>query len=684
MAKTNSQSVEPNIADLANGWLKSYGLDYKLEQETLNSEIDKALTEYHSKSGGSGGNRPDAKLLLRDPKTQQDFPILIEYKGYQDKLIKLDSDGNVENRNAKNEPLYKNINGYAVNGAVHYANAILHHTAYTDIIAIGIAGHKDKDTGSLKHQIGVYYVAKSNLGAGQKVGEFDDLSFLAPEHFSQFVENKIKTLTLTSEELDKIKAKREREINIRLKALNEDIYKNEKGLGENDRVYLVAASIIATIGIPGKVPPLEKAELKSSTMVGNRDGDILVRHIEAFLSEKNLPKQKQDLIVRTLSNTLLTDNINKVKDGESQLKRVFGKIVDDLGIYYKIGLTTDFTGKLFNEMYSWLGFSQDKLNDVVLTPAYVATLLAKLARVNKDSYVWDFATGSAGLLVAAMNEMLNDAKNSITSPEELRRKEVQIKAEQLLGLELLSSIYMLAILNMILMGDGSANILNKDSLADFNGKYGFGDTDKNFPADAFILNPPYSAKGNGMVFVEKALGMMNKGYAAVIIQNSAGSGKARDNNREILKNNTLLASIKMPIDLFIGKSSVQTNIYVFKVGEPHDAKSPVRFIDFSNDGYTRTNRKKASNNLKDTDNARGRYEELVNLVKYGAGELNIFSEKEFYEGKIDPENGADWNQSAPIDTKPTLADFQKTVSDYLAWEVAQLLRQPEKDETLGK
>ena len=684
MAKTNSQSVEPNIADLANGWLKSYGLDYKLEQETLNSEIDKALTEYHSKSGGSGGNRPDAKLLLRNPKTQQDFPILIEYKGYQDKLVKLDSDGNVENRNAKNEPLYKNINGYAVNGAVHYANAILHHTAYTDIIAIGITGHKDKDTGSLKYQIGVYYVAKSNLGAGQKVGEFDDLSFLAPEHFSQFVENKIKTLTLTSEELDKIKAKRESEINISLKALNEDIYKNEKGLGENDRVYLVAASIIATIGIPGKVPPLEKAELKSSTMVGNCDGDILVRHIEAFLSEKNLPKQKQDLIVRTLSNTLLTDNINKVKDGESQLKRVFGKIVDDLGIYYKIGLTTDFTGKLFNEMYSWLGFSQDKLNDVVLTPAYVATLLAKLARVNKDSYVWDFATGSAGLLVAAMNEMLNDAKNSITSPEELRRKEVQIKAEQLLGLELLSSIYMLAILNMILMGDGSANILNKDSLADFNGKYGFGDTGKDFPADAFILNPPYSAKGNGMVFVEKALGMMNKGYAAVIIQNSAGSGKARDNNREILKNNTLLASIKMPIDLFIGKSSVQTNIYVFKVGEPHDAKSPVRFIDFSNDGYTRTNRKKASNNLKDTDNARGRYEELVNLVKYGAGELKIFTDKEFYEGKIDPENGADWNQSAPIDTKPTLADFQKTVSDYLAWEVSQLLRQPEKDETLGK
>ena len=39
------RSVEPNIADLVNGWLKKYKLDYKLEQEALNSSIDKALNE---------------------------------------------------------------------------------------------------------------------------------------------------------------------------------------------------------------------------------------------------------------------------------------------------------------------------------------------------------------------------------------------------------------------------------------------------------------------------------------------------------------------------------------------------------------------------------------------------------------------------------------------------------------
>lgn len=602
-----------------------------------------------------------------------------------DSACQITTDGIVDNKKDKNEPNYTNIKSYAVNGAIHYANAILHYTSYTRIIAIGVTGYKD-EFGKLQHEIGVYYVSadKNNLGFGQRVGDYTDLSFLKPSHFDEFVE-KLNELSLTQAEIDKLKEKREKEINISLVKLNNDIYKEETGLGENDRIYLVAATIIATLGAKG-VKPLEKSDLESSTESGETDGDKIIRKITSFLKKKQLPQQKQDLIIRTLSNTLVDENRNKPENGESQIKRVFSKIVDDLGIYYKIGITTDFTGMLFNEMYNWLGFTQDKLNDVVLTPSYVARLLVKLARVDKDSYVWDFATGSAGLLVAAMNEMIDDAKEKISSPEEYQKKVVKIKTTQLLGLEILPQIYMLAILNMILMGDGSSNILNQDSLKNFDGNYGFISTKKNFPATAFVLNPPYSADGNGMIFVEKALSMMEKGYAAIIIQNSAGSGKAVKYNKEILKHSTLLASIKMPIDLFVGKSSVQTNIYVFKVGEPHHAKNTVKFIDFSNDGYTRTNRKKASVNLRDTDHAKERYQEIADIVRFGKSELNIFTEKEYYEGKIDPENGADWNQSAPIDTIPTLEDFKKTVSDYLAWEVSTLLKgkSSEDNERLGK
>lgn len=181
-----------------------------------------------------------------------------------------------------------------------------------------MTGYKN-DAGKLEYQIGVYYVSKSNFGIGQKVDDYTDFSFLKKSNFDGFIE-KVKRLQLSQEEIEKLKEHREQEINASLVKLNNDIYQNEKGLSERDRVYLVAASIIATLGVPGKVAALEKSELKSSTEDGNRDGDIILRKIKAFLNEKNLPQEKRDRIVRTLQNTLTTDNINKVENGESQLK----------------------------------------------------------------------------------------------------------------------------------------------------------------------------------------------------------------------------------------------------------------------------------------------------------------------------------------------------------------------------
>lgn len=130
---------------------------------------------------------------------------------------------------------------------------------------------------------------------------------------------------------------------------------------------------------------------------------------------------------------------------------------------------------------------------------------------------------------------------------------------------------------------------------------------------------------------------------------------------------------------------MQTYIYVFRIGEAHKKDDIVKFIDFSYDGYARSNRKKAACNLRDVDNAKERYQEVVDLVRFGKDKLNYYTEKEYYEGHIDPKNGADWNQSAPTDTRPSLQDFKKTVSDYLAWEVTALLKNENtEDGSLGK
>jgi hypothetical protein len=70
-------------------------------------------------------------------------------------LVKLDKPSSWK-PNYKNEPFQK-INSYAVNGAVHYANALLHYTNYTDIIAIGMT-RQDDESGKIHHSIGVYFV----------------------------------------------------------------------------------------------------------------------------------------------------------------------------------------------------------------------------------------------------------------------------------------------------------------------------------------------------------------------------------------------------------------------------------------------------------------------------------------------------------------------------------------------
>ena len=172
---------------------------------------------------------------------------------------------------------------------------------------------------------------------------------------------------------------------------------------------------------------------------------------------------------------------------------------------------------------------------------------------------------------------------------------------------------------------------------------------------------------------------MTHGYACILIQENAGSGQGLPYAEDILKNNTLLASIHMPADLFGGKASVQTAIYVFKVAEAHEADNAVTFIDMSEDGYTRQNRKKSTQevNLRNTDHAEERYAEVEAIVLGKMPKTKYYTEA---NGKVIRDTisleGNDWtfNQHKKIDTTPTEEDFKKTVGDYLAWKAGAILK----------
>jgi type I restriction-modification system DNA methylase subunit len=673
MAK--NKSVEEQVEDKAKTRLNKYKLKTYTKTQSINSEIDAAMKKAPSKRGGSGGNYPDIRLLL-STKSKKKYPIIIEVKGTKGKLVKLNTHGDVENFTEKGERNYSNINGFAVNGAVHYANAILDFTkSYKEVIAIGINGYQEADN-TLNIEIGVYYVSAKNLGVAKKVDDFSDLSFLAPFNFDTFI-GEVEQLKLSPEELDAHSHNIEVRMETGLKNLNQSMH-DDLRISVGDRVPLIAGMIMAGLGVPHKVAPLDVPDLKGETGENNNDGNVIINKIRDFLSERDLPREKKNMIVTDLKGIFLNSDLYTPKNEESKLKTVYTRVrAEILPIFTMPKHHLDFTGKLFNVLNEWVDIPDGERNDVVLTPRYVTKMMAQLAKVDKDSFVWDYAAGSAGFLISSMKLMIEDAENKIKSQEKLKQKKSEIKFKQLLGIEKRLDIYLLAVLNMILMEDGSTNILHKDSLTEYNGMYEQGDEKgKPFPANVFLLNPPYSTEGKGFIFARKALERMSSGRAVILIQENAGSGNGLPYTRNILQKNTLLASIHMA-DIFRGKSVVQTAVYVFEVGKAHDKKQVVKFIDMSNDGYSRQNRKKSGLdvNLRNTDNANERYQEVVNLVNYGKKYLKYFTEEEYIEDTITLD-GNDWTflqhkKSNPI---PTEADYMKVVSDYLAWEVGQVLK----------
>lgn len=676
-----SKSIEEKVED----WCKKQLDKYYTKTESINEEIEKALQLAPSKNGGDGNNYPDIKCFIESESLRK-IPVMIEVKGTKGDFGKFDKDGNVLNTDKNGDPNYSVISKYAVNGAVHYGNAILTYTnSFKEVVAIGVNGYEQGK--NFITEIGAYYISEANLFIPKKIANYSDLSFLKDENVEKFIKQ-IDELKLTDEEKEKQKLELEDDIEKKLKNINQKMH-DDLGIVVGARVKLISGLIMAGLGVKGKVSGLKVEDLKGELGENSNDGKIIINKITDFLGERNLPKEKKEIILNELKNVFLYSKLEIPVNGESKLKTVYTSVKSDILPFLTKDLhNIDFTGRLFNVLNDWVDVPDGAENDVVLTPRYVTELMAKLCEVNKDSYVWDYATGSAGFLISSMNLMIEDVRKKVTSLEEQNKAIAKIKAEQLLGIEKLPDIYLLAVLNMILMGDGSSNIIHADSLTQFEGNYEQGKhKGEKFPANVFLLNPPYSAPGKGFNFVEKALSEMNCGKAAVLIQENAGSTQGAEYTKKILEKNTLLASIHMSTDLFIGKSSVQTAIYVFEVGKPHDTEKLVKFIDFSNDGYTRQSRKKSSQstNLKDTGNAKARYQELVNLIVRGKGKdnknLNYF--KDCYEEDYITLDGNDWtySQHKKIDINPKKEDFEKVVKEYLAWRISDSIK---NGESLGK
>lgn len=668
-----AQSIEPKsykLEDHVNDWVKAKLDGLKLKNQK-DYHTESAIPDY-LKEALKGRAKTENKTNFGKPDFSitryKQAPVIIENKLGLKKLITETKDGIKFDE--------KSIKDYAVNGALYYATGMIASGKYHEVIAIGIAADSN-DAIDIK----VYYVYGSGEYSFKLLENVSTLDFLENQKtFDAFH----KDASLTDDEKHDILIKSQAELQKYAKSLNKLMHNHN--ITAPQRVLYVSGmllsmqNVVDTLGTKiqdGLVPK----DLKGIQTESKRDGIQIVNQIKEFLTARNIPIEKQNLMLSSFYEIskdiqrdeleILDKEVSKLIDGKASInKQIF------TFIYYNIFLSIDsMAGHLdiMGEMYS--EFLKYALGDgkeigIVLTPPYITKMMATILDVNKDSKVMDLATGSAGFLISSMEMMINDAESNYGKKTTASESKIEnIKKTQLLGVELNAEMFTLAATNMILRGDGSSNIHKGSTFNTPEQLY------TNFKANKLLLNPPFSYDENGMPFIAFGLDKMEKGgLGAIIIQDSAGSGKAVKTNQAMLKKHTLKASIKMPTDLFQPMAGVQTSIYVLEAHKPHDYELPVKFIDFRNDGYKRTTRA-----IQEIDKPTKRYADIIKIYKAGkSAKVEVhWNLDEVYVEDFISSSGADWNfdQHKTIDTKPSLADFKKTVNDYLAWEVSNILKQ---------
>lgn len=672
---SNQWKLEDDVNDFVKKSLEKIGLekgkDYRVESD-MSDYLKEALKGSAKTKNKTNFGKPDFHL------ENYKIPVIIENKLGTKKIESKTKEG-MKMDDAS-------ISGFAANGVLHYAKSMIESGKYSEVMAIAVAGNNQDDI-----IIKVFYVFGTGKDAYKEIENITNFNFLENKNiFDDFYKKAI----LTEEEKHKILIDSQAALQAYAKKLNKLMHNHN--ITAPQRVLYVSGMLLSMQDIKdekGEIiqEGLTPEDLKGIQTDSKRDGKIITNQIEEFLKVKKIGNQKRELMLSSFGEiskdsqrdeiTKLDKEVAKFINGDASTnKQIFVFIYEN--IYKSIdGFAghIDIMGEMYSEFLKY-ALGDGKEIGIVLTPPYVTKMMSEILNVNPQSRVMDLATGSAGFLISAMELMINQVENEYQKGSEDAQKRIaKIKKEQLLGVELNAEMYTLAATNMILRGDGSSNIEKGNTFNTPKELY------ENFKANRLLLNPPFSFDENGMPFIAFGLDRMEKGgLGAIIIQDSAGSGKAIASNQKILKKHTLLASIKMPTDLFQPMAGVQTSIYIFEVGTPHDYDATVKFIDFRNDGYKRTSRA-----LQETNEPTKRYRDIIKIYKAGKNakvESSWNLDEVYVEDFITP-SGADWNfdQHKKVNTKPTLDDFKKTVSDYLAWEVANILKkQDPSNEHLGK
>ena len=502
------------------------------EQKSDNAKIDKLLKNA-SKKGNKNG-----------------FPDFIIYsKKYPELLIVVEAKADINKHESSTRDNYSE---YAVDGALLYSSFL---SKEFDVLAIAISG-EERHNFQISHFIQLKDDKKAYSLFSDKILSIDEYFDGINKSNYKFNQDYAKLIAYT-------------------KTLNETLH--AKKIKESQRALLISGILIA----------LKDRSFKDGYKKHENVTQLvkaLYTAIDGQLSTGEIPQKKIDVLTQAFAfvktNPALTDS----KSGKKFLEDLIDEIDKEINGFMITHQYVDTVSQFYIEFLRYA--NNDKGLGIVLTPPHITDLFAELAGVDKNSIVLDNCCGTGGFLISAMKRMLIDAKGD-------KNKELEIKSNQLIGIEFQDDIYTLLISNMIIHRDGRTNIYWGDCFKEIE------DVKRRFKPNVGLLNPPYKSKASDIEEFEFILNNLDAlesgGTCIAIIPISCAIEKssiAENLRKRVLEKHTLEAVLSMPEELFHNsKVNTVTCAVILTAHKPHPKGKKTWFAYCRDDGFVKMKNK---------------------------------------------------------------------------------------------
>jgi type I restriction enzyme M protein len=350
-------------------------------------------------------------------------------------------------------------------------------------------------------------------------------------------------------------------------------------LAEAEKPLVVSAVMIA----------LQDSAFESTyrTARGDELPAYLLQALDRQFKRAQMPRSKQRVVEQPYRFIEHHAVLNRIPQDEAltPLQRIVIDVDEHVRPFVLDHPDVDVLGQFYGEFLRYSGGDGKGLG-IVLTPRHVTELFAHLADVGPHDTVLDTCCGTASFLISAMARMDDAAGND----QQLRER---IRSQGLVGIEQRPDMFALAVANMLLRGDGKANLYQADCF-----ETQVGDAIKRPPAarhsrpNIGFINPPYAQKGQGLdelSFVATMLDYLAPGGTGIAIVPMSVAISPNDLKAELLAQHSLAAVMSMPNDLF-HKVGTFTCVMVWKAHHPHDPAAGTWLGYWKDDGFVKTKR----------------------------------------------------------------------------------------------